>query len=183
MVFRAGEEEYMDEQFPIGEIVKIKSVWSHIAQFPIWHYGVVVDNNEVIHFNLDVDVFQIRIVKTSLEKFVGRGSELQKCKISNLHKIFDADEIMKRAYSVLGTDFGGYNLIENNCEHFANWCASGETFSNQIFFSGEDDHSFLRKIGENVLFGSESENIENIIEGYEKVVDFCEKVEDFFEEL
>lgn len=173
----------MDEHFSIGEIVKIRSVWSHIAKFPIWHYGVVVDNNEVIHFNLDLDVFQIRIVKTSLEEFVGRGSDLQICKISNFHKIFDAEEIMKRAYSVLGTDFGGYNLFENNCEHFANWCASGETFSNQIPFSEDEDHSFWSKLGENVIFGSDSDKIENIIEGCEKIADFCDKVEDFFEEI
>ncbi|WP_329603983.1 lecithin retinol acyltransferase family protein [Clostridium hydrogenum] len=27
-------------------------------------------------------------------------------------------EIIKRAESKLGSDFGGYNLISNNCEHF-----------------------------------------------------------------
>ncbi len=30
------------------------------------------------------------------------------------------DEILRRAHSVLG--FGGYDLIFNNCEHFAHWC-------------------------------------------------------------
>jgi hypothetical protein len=30
------------------------------------------------------------------------------------------DEILRRAHSALG--FSGYDLILNNCEHFAHWC-------------------------------------------------------------
>jgi hypothetical protein len=40
------------------------------------------------------------------------------------------DEIIARAMSKLGQ--GGYDLISNNCQHFARWCATGDRVSEQI---------------------------------------------------
>lgn len=34
------------------------------------------------------------------------------------------------AFSRLGED--KYDLVANNCEHFANWCCTGETVSEQM---------------------------------------------------
>ncbi len=120
--------------FEQGDVIKMQSIWTHIASFPIWHYGVVVEDDQVIHFNMNVEVLAMSIIKTDMETFLGGGSQLQKCFISDIHSSYTPKEIVKRAYSVLGTDFGGYNVMTNNCEHFANWCASGEKFSNQVPF-------------------------------------------------
>lgn len=31
-----------------------------------------------------------------------------------------------------GGDFGGYNILTNNCEHFATWCRTGKSKSSQV---------------------------------------------------
>ncbi|PCE32541.1 lecithin retinol acyltransferase family protein [Burkholderia ubonensis] len=49
---------------------------------------------------------------------------------ANLYKTFSADEIADRALGQLGK--GGYDLVFNNCEHFAVWCATGVSESIQV---------------------------------------------------
>lgn len=56
---------------------------------------------------------------------------------------YSSDEIVERAYSKLGSDFGGYNIINNNCEHFANWCANGKNTSSQV--PKNDDKDIVEK--------------------------------------
>lgn len=43
---------------------------------------------------------------------------------------FPADEVVRRAESRLGER--SYNVLTNNCEHFARWAVSGEARSTQI---------------------------------------------------
>ena len=124
--------KYFNRNYVEGDIIKVKSIYSKIAKYPIWHYGVVVGHNDVVHFNLNAKKCNIEIIRTSLEDFVGSGENLRKCPISESHKKYSSHEIARRALSKVGTDFGGYNLETNNCEHFANWCASGICFSNQV---------------------------------------------------
>lgn len=125
-------EKYIHRNYVEGDIIKVRSIFTKIVNYPIWHYGVVVGNNDVVHFNLNVRKVNIEIIRTSLDEFVGSGEGLRKCYMSENHKQYSAHEIARRAISQVGTDFGGYDLDTNNCEHFANWCASGERFSNQI---------------------------------------------------
>lgn len=171
-----GLDMFITQHFEVGDIIKIKSIWIHIANYPIWHYGVVVENDQVIHFNLDTEIYEMKIIKTSIDKFVGLGSQIQKCFISEFHKSYEPYEIVKRAHSVLGTDFGGYDLLRNNCEHFANWCASGAKFSNQVP-SSEDEHSSLEKLIENVVYEPVVKFCDKSINFLERIVDFC----DFFD--
>ena len=42
----------------------------------------------------------------------------------------DPDVIIERAMSRLGD--GDYNLLFNNCQHFAHWCVTGERLSEQV---------------------------------------------------
>lgn len=44
---------------------------------------------------------------------------------------YEPDEIVQRARSMIGTKLGTYNLLSNNCEHFANWCRCGKLVSHQ----------------------------------------------------
>ena len=134
------------KRYKAGQVVKIYSIWSMISPVPIWHYGVVVGFDDVVHFNLDADTFDIRIIRTDLERFVGNGRNLQVCQMSELHKVYDKDEIVCRALRCVGTDFGGYNLLNNNCEHFANWCVCGQKFSNQVPAGEGVHHSLTDKI-------------------------------------
>ena len=43
---------------------------------------------------------------------------------------YSADEIVDRALDRVGED--DYNLVFNNCEHFANWCITGQAKSYQV---------------------------------------------------
>ena len=42
-----------------------------------------------------------------------------------------AEKVIQRARSRVGKV--NYNLIENNCEHFATWCKTGKGFSSQVY--------------------------------------------------
>lgn len=133
------------DRYKPGQVIKVKSVWSLISPKPIWHYGVVVGFDDVVHFNLDVEIIDMSIIRTDLSRFKGCGVQLQVCQMSEFHKIYDNDQIIRRAISTVGTNFGGYDLLHNNCEHFANWCVSGEKFSNQVPFNEGEEHTLFRK--------------------------------------
>ena len=46
------------------------------------------------------------------------------------YRIFTPEETIKRAYSRIGET--RYNLLTNNCEHFALWCKTGIAMSSQV---------------------------------------------------
>lgn len=150
--------------FKRGDIIKVKSLFTNIVRYPIWHYGVVVGNDDIVHFNLNTDEIDMKIIRTDLKTFIHHGSYLQKCEMSSLHTNFTPDEIARRAISKVGTNFGGYNLFTNNCEHFANWCATGDCYSNQVP-TDEGEHTLSQKVAEKVI--------------YEPIAKFCDKGEAF----
>lgn len=47
-----------------------------------------------------------------------------------LHESFDRDLVLWRAQSKIGEE--QYNLVTNNCEHFAMWCITGRSSCDQI---------------------------------------------------
>ncbi|KAK3256644.1 hypothetical protein CYMTET_34227, partial [Cymbomonas tetramitiformis] len=47
-------------------------------------------------------------------------------------KAVSIDAALDRAFSALGGDFGGYHLIDNNCEHFVTWARYGIKRSAQV---------------------------------------------------
>lgn len=128
------------------------------------HYGVDVGSDQVIHFRnySGESKNSARIILTSKSEFA-KGDTIEKSYTTQY--LYDEDEIVDRAYSKLGSSFEGYDLINNNCEHFANWCASGKKTSLQVFFRNDDqdvvekaiDRAFepLIKFGKSIdkLFG------------------------------
>jgi hypothetical protein len=97
------------------------------------HYGVYCGRNRVVHFapkkGFELDADNALIQETTVENFLKEGI----LKIDTETKaIYSPDEIVKRACSLLGKQKGEYNLIFNNCEHFARWCVSGKKQSLQV---------------------------------------------------
>ena len=45
---------------------------------------------------------------------------------------FEPKEVVKRAKSYIGKDYGDYSLLGNNCEHFAREMAEGKRHSTQV---------------------------------------------------
>jgi hypothetical protein len=98
------------------------------------HYGVYAGNGRVIHYAAENGDFgpDVRVRETSLKLFAKGGN----CKLvpcaGNWAKarLFSPEETVRRARSRLGEK--RYNLLFNNCEHFALWCKCGKSKSVQV---------------------------------------------------
>lgn len=99
------------------------------------HYGIYAGNGTVIHYAALNGDFgdDICIHEAPLEQFaqkneiiVGRFSDA----FMNTHTVYSPDETVARARSRIGER--QYNLVTNNCEHFALWCKTGESESFQV---------------------------------------------------
>lgn len=94
------------------------------------HYGVDVGNGNVIHFHCSsiLKIHRASITQCSLEEFSKDGV----IEIDNpTGHDFSLEEIACRAESKLFSDFDGYRIKHNNCEHFSMWCATGYRISKQ----------------------------------------------------
>jgi Lecithin retinol acyltransferase len=78
------------------------------------HHGIDCGDGTVIHYEVD------RIVRIPIDTFCNGKKYFVK------HYAFcDSDDVViKRAESRLGES--EYNLLFNNCEHFAVWCKTGQ---------------------------------------------------------
>ena len=97
---------------------------SHLvsSRFGYTHHGIYVGNGEVVHYLLDEGV-----TLSDLEEF-SRGNAVRVR--THPGAPYSGEECARRALSRLGED--EYNLVFNNCEHFATWCATGEQRSPQV---------------------------------------------------
>lgn len=101
----------------------------------IWHFGVYVSDGEVIQFGYPprekrpIDD-EIRVVSTTIDEFAG-GCIVEKAKLSLKEKLkrIPPEKTAAIARSRLGE--GNYNLLHNNCEHFAFECVFGVHRSEQ----------------------------------------------------
>ncbi len=88
------------------------------------HYGIDIGNNKVVHFYCE-SVLKIREARINICSL----SEFSKDGIVQIdHSIqlaFPPEEVAQRAESFLNSDFDGYRVKHNNCEHFSMWCATG----------------------------------------------------------
>lgn len=102
----------------------------------IWHYGVYVSDAEVIQFGLPPrqsaaeSPDKVRVCQTTMDEFSG-GSiiEVAQWTRAEARRRLPPEETVRRARLRLGE--GGYNLLHNNCEHFAYECVLGEKRSEQ----------------------------------------------------
>lgn len=85
------------------------------------HHGIYVGNDMVVEQCME----GIQLV--SLSDFA-EGNDVYVIEHNN--RKYDPEETVNRAMSKIGDD--NYNLVFNNCEHFANWCIEGEKESKQV---------------------------------------------------
>ena len=138
------------------------------------HHGVYISDEEVIHFTgVDndniLDWSKNEVIKTNLYEFL-RGGELEVKEYTEeeLDDLYPVEHIVHYARGCLGD--AGYNLIINNCEHFANMCTLGRFRSRQVenFFEsilrankltkkrGDNNMGFFGRLGDawNGFWGS-----------------------------
>ena len=81
----------------------------------------------MVHFGRGVfDVQNAVVEEVEIDCF----SQGKPIRIIESNSCFSADEIVARAECRIGEQ--KYDLFENNCEHFANWCRSGQSESHQV---------------------------------------------------
>lgn len=102
----------------------------------IYHYGIFVSENEIIQFgpppvqlNKIADK-NITVISTDIQTF-SSGSIIEVARFDRKEKkqARSPEKIVEYAKANIG--MGGYNLLHNNCEHFANLCVFGIKRSEQ----------------------------------------------------
>lgn len=125
-------DEFISNVEPtIGSIVRVQ------RQMGYYHYGVVVGEDLICHYsgetNDDINNPEnIKVRTTNLESFIKGG--ILEVKLHN-EEMLNTEEILKRCYEYMGNDkFMGmqYNLVNNNCEHFARWACEDNVKSKQV---------------------------------------------------
>jgi phosphopantetheinyl transferase len=99
----------------------------------IYHYGIFVSEDEVVQFGpppvgARAPDDKIAVCTTDIEDFC-LGNIVEIAVLERRERRFSPEETVARARARLGE--GGYNLIHNNCEHFAYECALGVSRSTQ----------------------------------------------------
>ena len=100
------------------------------------HHGIYISDNEVIHFtgredDSILDWSKPEVISSDLEYFLkGDTLEVKEYTEDELQDLYPVDCIVEYARACLGDK--GYNLIFNNCEHFANTCTLGRFRSKQV---------------------------------------------------
>lgn len=88
------------------------------------HHGIYVDDDTIIH--------RVRgegVTWTTVKKF--RNGEVLRIKdYGSQDKLFAPIGVAERAIDRLGEK--GYDLTDRNCEHFATWCVTGKSLSQQV---------------------------------------------------
>ena len=120
----------------------------------IYHYGIFVSEDEVIQFGYPPlpeykeKSQNITVGAVSIDEFSsGKIVEAAVLDRKEKRRRIPPDETVKIARSKIGT--GGYNILHNNCEHFAYECVFGIKKSTQ-----ED---YIRSLWQSKLF----DNAEN----------------------
>ena len=100
------------------------------------HHGIYVSDNEVIHFtgkdgDSVLDWSKPEVITSDLDYFLkGDKLEVKEYTDDEIEDLYPVDHIVKYARACLGDK--GYNLVFNNCEHFANTCTLGRFRSKQV---------------------------------------------------
>ena len=100
-----------------------------------YHYGIYVDDESVIQFGppdgASREPDEIEVISTNIDIFRNGGEvETAKLDLSERLKRNSADKTVEIARSRIGEK--GYNILHNNCEHFANECVFGAPHSGVV---------------------------------------------------
>lgn len=87
------------------------------------HHGIDCGDGSVIHLRKSNEI----ITRTRFSEFTKR----QTVYVKHYPQSFVPDVVVHRAQSRLG-EKARYNLLFNNCEHFATWCKLGHSHSQQV---------------------------------------------------
>lgn len=94
------------------------------------HHGIYFGDGWVAHFSgVRPRKAEGRIQFARIEEFAS-PSPISAIEIVEYASCSAESDVLARAHSKIGT--GGYNGFDNNCEHFARWCKTGDHASAQV---------------------------------------------------
>ncbi|NET42059.1 lecithin retinol acyltransferase family protein [Okeania sp. SIO2B3] len=103
-----------EQIYTLREFLNIDGVYEH--------HGIDYGDGTVIHYRKGTETIE----RTSKEYFTDR----RKVYVKRYPVRYIADTVIQRAESRLGER--KYNIVFNNCEHFATWCITGVSHSQQV---------------------------------------------------
>ncbi len=106
-----------------GDQIYVYREWLNV-QGVYEHHGIDCGDETVIHYRKPSETIE----RTSLGTFT-KGNEIYVVQYPKGFS-FIPELVIQRATSRLGEQ--KYNLLFNNCEHFATWCKTGISYSKQI---------------------------------------------------
>ena len=122
--------KWWPKECAFGDMIRIKIN-------SIYHYGIFVSENEVIQFGLPpVNIRSLtsqdaEVLSTDINTFsAGNIVEVGDMDRKEKKKARTPEKIVETARSRIGEK--GYDLLQNNCEHFAYECVFGEKFSSGV---------------------------------------------------
>lgn len=139
------EEEIWGQKMPQkGDHIRVQRMNGLYA-----HHGIYVSDEEVIHFtgkddDSILDWAKPEVIQTDLAYFLKGGIlEVKEYTDEEFADLYSPEQIVTYARACLGDK--GYNLIFNNCEHFANVCTLGRFRSHQVekVFTEQKENDFM----------------------------------------
>ncbi|WP_278849085.1 lecithin retinol acyltransferase family protein [Megamonas funiformis] len=139
------EEEIWVQKMPQkGDHIRVQRMNGLYA-----HHGIYVSDEEVIHFtgkddDSILDWSKPEVIQTDLSYFLKGGIlEVKEYTNEEFADLYSPEQIVTYARACLGDK--GYNLIFNNCEHFANVCTLGRFRSHQVekVFTKRKENDFM----------------------------------------
>ncbi len=91
------------------------------------HHGIDCGDGFVIHYAGEPLEKQNACVRLDPYEIFAKGDLVTAREYASCHA---PDAVLERARSRIGEQ--GYNLVFNNCEHFARWCKTGDHDSEQV---------------------------------------------------
>ena len=95
------------------------------------HHGIYIGGDKVVHYSGFAQAFKKGAVQeTSIVDFLGDEDKFKIINYPQSQAVYDPSEVATRAINRIGED--DYNVIFNNCEHFACWCVTGNYRCDQV---------------------------------------------------
>jgi len=122
------------------------------------HHAIYVGEDHIVHFTggSDSDVSLQAKQRASIKRehinvivSLANQNGVQLEVVSRPSNALDREVIVQRALSRVGDK--GYNLILSNCEHFAQWCVTGITRSDQVLSAMQGPIRFLRRVIDDLI--------------------------------
>ena len=122
--------KWLTKEPAFGDIIRVS------FSDTFYHYGIYSSDDEVIQFGLaptargDIPDSEIEVLASDINSFLAGGElEVGEPELRDLLQKREAEQIVDYARSKIGSR--GYNILYNNCEHFANECYLGRGFCSQ----------------------------------------------------